>query len=54
MIKFLFGFCIGSFIFEPLIINFVYLSNIDLFIDIILTKTNRNKLIRYFKNRKEL
>lgn len=49
MIKFLFGLCIGSFILDPLIINFIYFTNIDLFMDIILTNKNRNKLINHFK-----
>ena len=33
--------------FEPLIINTVYLTNIDLFLDLILTKKRRFKLINH-------
>lgn len=49
MINFLIGLCVGSFILEPLVINFVYFTNIDLFTDIILTHKNRNKLIEWSK-----
>ena len=49
MINFLWGFIFGSFIFEPIIINFVYFSNIALFIDIILTKKNEKKLKEFYK-----
>lgn len=45
----LLGICIGSVFIEPLIINFIYFSNIGLFLDIILTKKNRQRLIDYFK-----
>lgn len=38
------GIFICSVFIEPLIINFIYFSNIDLFIDIILTKSNEFKL----------
>lgn len=45
--------CFGAYILfvftEPLIINFIYFSNIDLFLNIILTKKNRNKLIDKIK-----
>ena len=44
-----FGFFLGSFIFEPIIINFIYFSNISLFEDIILTKKNRRKLRDYYE-----
>lgn len=49
MLGFLFGFGFGFLIFEPIIINFVYLSNLDLFNDIILTKKNRDKLRSYYE-----
>lgn len=45
----LFGICIGCVFIEPLIINFIYFSNIGLFLDIILTKKNRQRLIDYLK-----
>lgn len=55
---FILGFLIGFGILIPfdwLIINFVYLSNIDLFNDLILTKKNSKKLRLYytFKNKYE-
>lgn len=53
MINFLLGFCIGLFILEPIVINFIYFTNIDLFMDIILTNKNRNKLINHFRKEKE-
>lgn len=31
-------------IFEPFVINFIYFSNVDLFIDLFLTKKNEKKL----------
>lgn len=43
------GFIGGTFIFEPIIINFVYFSNISLFEDIILTKKNKRKLRDYYE-----
>ena len=49
MLFFLFGFLFGSFIFEPIIINLVYLSNPALFNDLILTKKNSEKLRRYYE-----
>lgn len=36
---------------EPIIVNFVYFSNISLFVDIILTKKNRDKLYNFYKNK---
>lgn len=47
---FLLGFVVGLFIFEPIIINFIYLSNVALFNDIILTKKSSDKLRRYYNN----
>lgn len=49
MVNFLFGLCIGSFVLEPLLINFVYMSNPGLFNDIILTKKSSDKLRRYYE-----
>ena len=43
MLYFLFSFTIW-FLLEPIIINFIYLSNVDFFNDIILTKKNKEKL----------
>lgn len=48
---FIFGCVIGSMLLEPLIINFVYFSNIDLFNDIILTRKNSFKLRKYYYNK---
>lgn len=47
MIYFILGLLVGSIILEPIIINFIYFSNVGLFLDIILTRKNRSKLI-YF------
>lgn len=47
MFGILIGFIFGAFVFEPLIINFVYLSNVSLFFDIILTKKNVEKIKEY-------
>ena len=33
------------FLLEPIIINFVYLSNCDLFLDLVLLKSKRDKLV---------
>lgn len=44
------GIIIGSMVIEPIVINFIYFTNIDLFLDIILTKKNRKKLEEHFKN----
>ncbi len=49
MINFLVGFIFGAFIFEPIIINLVYLSSPALFNDIILTKKNSEKLRSYYE-----
>lgn len=51
MFYFLLGIFFGLMIIEPLVINFIYFTNIDLFLDIILTKKNKLKLIRYFYNK---
>lgn len=39
------------FLLEPIIINFIYLSNLDLFNDIILTKKNKEKLKKYYSSK---
>lgn len=51
MIYFLSGFCLGAFILEPFILNFVYFTNLDLFNDIFLTKKNRIKLKEYYSKK---
>lgn len=50
MFYFILGFIVGTFILEPIVINFIYFSNIDLFVDIILTRKNREKLKGWLKN----
>lgn len=49
MFNFILGFCIGSFILEPLVINFIYMSNPALFNDIILTKKSSDKLRSFYE-----
>ena len=52
MDKFLIGVMvgIGSFmLFEPLVINFIYFTNLDLFNAIILTEKNRKKIRSYYE-----
>ena len=36
-------------LFEPLIINYIYFTNLDLFNDIILTEKNRRKIRSYYE-----
>lgn len=50
---FIFGMFAGVLFLEPLVINFVYFSNLDLFNDLILTKKNSIKLKEYYKNLKD-
>lgn len=50
MLYFLFGTFIWSLV-EPIIINFIYLSNVDLFNDIFLTKKNKEKLKKYYSSK---
>ena len=50
MIYFIFGIFIGCMFLEPLIINVIYFSNVNLFLDIILWKKNVNKLKEVLKN----
>ena len=47
--EFIVGFCVGCFIFEPIVINLIYFSNVDLFMDLILTKFNKKKLFMRVK-----
>ena len=48
MFMLLLGLCLGIFIFEPIIINFIYFKDIDEFLDLILTKNNKLKLEMYY------
>lgn len=50
---FIFGMFAGLLFLEPLVINFVYFTNLDLFNDLILTKKNSIKLKEYYKNLKD-
>lgn len=50
---FIFGMFAGVLFLEPLVINFVYFSNLDLFNDLILTKKNSIKLKEYYRNLKD-
>lgn len=43
------GICIGTFIIEPIIINYIYMNDPGLFNDIILTKKSSEKLRRYYE-----
>lgn len=43
--------CANIMIFEPIIINYIYMTNPGLFIDIILTKKSEDKLKEEFKKR---
>lgn len=45
---------IGTMIIEPVVINFIYMTNPALFIDIILTKKSKDKLKEEFKKRLNL
>lgn len=50
MIKgFMFGLFVGMFVLDPIVINFIYLSNLDFFNDIILSKKNEERLRRYYE-----
>lgn len=42
------GAFVGAMVLEPLIINFVYMSNVALFNDIILTKKSSEKLKKFY------
>lgn len=50
---FVFGMFAGVLFLEPLFINTIYFSNLDLFNDLILTKKNSVKLKNYYKNLKD-
>lgn len=50
---FIFGMFAGILFLEPLALNFVYFSNLDLFNDLILTKKNSIKLKEYYRNLKD-
>lgn len=50
---FIFGMFAGVLFLEPLVINFVYFFNLDLFNDLILTKKNSIKLKEYYRNLKD-
>lgn len=52
MIYFILGIFVGIGLFEPIIINFIYFSNVGLFIDLILTRKNEEKLRCYFNGEK--
>lgn len=43
--------CATTMIIEPVIINFIYMTNPALFIDIILTKKSKDKLKEEFKRK---
>ena len=47
------GVVIGVMVLEPLVINLIYFTNLDLFNDIVLTKKNSKKLEQYYKNKKD-
>lgn len=50
MINFILGLIVGTMILEPIIINFIYFTNVGLFIDLILTRKNKEKLRCYFND----
>lgn len=49
MLYFICGLITGSLFLEPIIINFIYMRNPGLFLDIILTEKNRDKLEQEFE-----
>lgn len=54
MSDFYLGLFSGLFLFmliEPLIVNFIYFTNIDLFLDLILLKKKKDKLIKHILNK---
>lgn len=53
LFMFIFGMFAGVLFLEPLIINFVYFTNLDLFNDLILTEKNRKKFKEYYRNLKD-
>lgn len=46
---FLLGLIIGSIVLEPIVINYIYFSNVGLFIDLILNKKSRKKLEDFYE-----
>lgn len=52
MVNIIIGCLIGSMILEPIVINFIYFTNVGLFNDIILTPKNRNKLKEFYLKQK--
>lgn len=54
MINFVLGLFVGTMLLEPIIINFIYMSNPGLFLDIVLSEKNRNKLKDEFIFEEEL
>lgn len=48
MLYFMFGLIAGTMFFEPIIINLIYMKNVALFNDIILTKKSEEKLRRFY------
>lgn len=49
---FIFGMFFGCILLEPIVINFIYFTNVALFCDLILSPKNKNKLSKYFSNEK--
>lgn len=49
MIEFIAGLFLGTALFEPILINIIYMKNPALFNDIILTKKNSEKLRCYYE-----
>lgn len=49
MILFILGLIVGTMFLEPIIINFIYMTNPSLFNDIILTRKSSEKLRRYYE-----
>ena len=48
MINFVLGLIVGTMFLQPIIINFIYFTNIGLFLDIILSEKNRFRLKKWF------
>lgn len=53
MLNFILGICVGFTFFEPLVINFIYMTNPGLFNDIILTKKSSEKLRKFFQESRD-
>lgn len=54
IILILFGVIFFSFLLEPLIINVIYFTNVGLFLDLFLTKKNRDKLKNFFEEERKV